>query len=68
MENLIRRGMTRQYSFYFRNWGYFYNAGFLSCEKFKVPNSNELMNTWEAFLYKYKKIVYYIIKILKKTH
>ncbi|KYH29543.1 hypothetical protein [Clostridium thermopalmarium] len=41
MKRLISRGIARQYNFYFRNWGYFFNAGYLSCEKFKIPNSNE---------------------------
>lgn len=45
MENLIKRGMTSQYAYYFRNWGYFFNAGYLAWQKSIWFNSNELIDT-----------------------
>lgn len=42
MENLIRKGMTMQYGYYFsNNWGYYYSAGYLYCKKMNIPISNE---------------------------
>lgn len=43
MDNSIRSGITREYGFYFSNWGYYYfSAGYFSCKKLKSPLSNEL--------------------------
>lgn len=42
MKNLIGKGITREYYFYFSNWGFYFSAGYSSCENLKIPNSNEL--------------------------
>jgi hypothetical protein len=43
MNNSIRKGIAREYGFYFSNWGYYYfSAGYFSCKKIKELLSNEL--------------------------
>lgn len=40
MQNLIRKGMAAQFDFYF-SWSFYFSAGYLFCQKFKIPISNE---------------------------